>query len=108
MTGQTTVPAPVLAAVVHGELLTLAPFTEANGVVARGAARLVTAATGLDPHLLGVPEVTWLRRLGDYRETAARFGTGDPAAIADWIVLCCEAMEAGAAEARSIADAARS
>ncbi|MFM9376973.1 oxidoreductase [Gordonia sp. VNK21] len=102
-----SVPAPVLAAVVHGELLTLAPFTEGNGVVARGASRLVSAATGLDPHLLGVPEVNWLRRLGEYREASALFGTGDPGALAAWIVLCCEAMEAGAAEAMSIAEAAR-
>ena len=107
LTGATAVPAAVLAAVVHGELLALAPFKEANGVVARGASRLVSAATGLDPHLLGVPEVTWLRRLGDYRESAAMFATGDAQALADWIVLCCQAMAAGAVEARSIADAAR-
>ncbi|KJR09435.1 MULTISPECIES: hypothetical protein [Gordonia] len=107
ITGGTSAPAPVLAAVVHGELLALAPFTEANGVVARAASRLVSAMTGLDPHLLGVPEVTWLKRLGEYRELSARFATGDPEAIGAWIVLCCEAMEAGGAEARAIADAAR-
>ena len=107
ITGGTSVPAPVLAAVVHGELLSLAPFAEANGVVARGASRLVSAATGLDPHLLGVPEVTWMRRLGEYRELSTTFATGDPAALGAWIVLCCEAMEAGAGEAKSIADAAR-
>ncbi|WP_132992403.1 oxidoreductase [Gordonia zhaorongruii] len=106
ITGGTSVPAPVLAAIVHGELLSVAPFHEGNGVVARGASRLVSAATGLDPHLLGVPEVTWLRRLGEYRERSAAFATGDPGAVAAWIVLCCEAMEAGAAEAKSIADAA--
>lgn len=107
LTGSTQVPAAVLAAVVHGELLALAPFEQANGVVARAASRLVAASTGLDPHLLGVPEVTWLRRLGDYRELSALFATGDPQALADWIVLSCHAMTAGAAEARSIADAAR-
>ncbi|MFT4086759.1 MAG: oxidoreductase [Gordonia sp. (in: high G+C Gram-positive bacteria)] len=107
LAGASATPAPVAVAVVHGELLSLAPFSEGNGVLARGAARLMSAATGLDPHLLGVPEVTWLRRLGDYREASARFATGDPQALADWIVLCCEAMEAGAAEAKSIADAAR-
>ncbi|WOC12604.1 hypothetical protein MP11Mi_16940 [Gordonia sp. MP11Mi] len=108
ITGGTTVPAPVLAAIVHGELLSLAPFTEGNGVVARGASRLVSSSTGLDPHLLGVPEVTWLKRIGEYRELSATFGTGDPSAIGTWIVLCCEAMEAGAVEAKSIADAAAS
>ncbi|UQE75379.1 oxidoreductase [Gordonia sp. PP30] len=108
VTGATQVPAAVLAAVVHGELLALAPFEKGNAVVARGASRLVTASTGLDPHLLGVPEVSWLRHLGDYRELSALFATGDPQALADWIVLSCRAMTAGAAEARTIADAARS
>lgn len=107
VTGGTEVPAAVLAAVVHGELLVLAPFEHGNAVVARGTSRLVAAATGLDPHLLGVPEVTWLRRLGDYREMSARFATGDPQAVADWIVLSCQAMIGGAAEAKTIADAAR-
>ena len=88
-------------------LLVLAPFAEANGVVARAASRLVSATTGLDPHLLCVPEVTWLKRLGEYRELSAQFATGDPEALAAWIVFCCEAMEAGADEAKSIADAAR-
>ncbi|MGO3326305.1 oxidoreductase [Gordonia sp. (in: high G+C Gram-positive bacteria)] len=105
ITGGSAVPAPVLAAVVHGELLSLAPFTAGNGVVARGASRLVSAATGLDPHLLGVPEVTWLKRISDYRELSTTFATGDPSAIGAWIVLCCEAMETGAVEALSIADA---
>ncbi len=107
ITGATAVPAAVLAAVVHGEILALQPFDAGNGVVARAASRLVSATTGLDPHLLGVPEVTWLARLGDYRETSALFATGDPQALADWIVLSCQAMFAGAAEAKSIADAAR-
>lgn len=107
ITGATKAPAAVLAAVVHGELLTLAPFEKGNAVVARAASRLVTASTGLDPHLLGVPEVTWLRHLGEYRELSALFGTGDRQALADWILLSCRALVAGAAEAASIADAAR-
>ena len=54
---RTRAPAPVVAAVAHGELLTLKPFGSADGVVARAVSRLVTIATGLDPHGLGVPEV---------------------------------------------------
>lgn len=38
VTGRTQVPAPVVAAVAHGELLTLKPFGSADGVVARGVA----------------------------------------------------------------------
>jgi hypothetical protein len=104
--GGTSVPGPVLVAVVHGELLTLAPFTTANGVVARAAARITSVSTGLDPKALTVPEVFFFRRAERYRQTAAAFGTGDREGVAAWLVLCCEAIEAGAREATSIADAA--
>jgi hypothetical protein len=107
ITGATSVPAPVLAAVVHGEHLGLQPFPTANGVVARAVSRLEGAATGLDPHCLGVPEVTWFKRAGEYRSLAAAFASGGPDGLRDWLVFCCEALEAGAAEAKSIADAAR-
>ena len=107
ITGATSVPAPVLAAVVHGELLGLKPFPSANGVVARAASRLVGAATGLDPHCLGVPEVTWFKRAAEYRSLSGAFASGGPDGLRDWLVFCCEALEAGAAEAKSIADAAR-
>ncbi|MBT0567140.1 oxidoreductase [Williamsia sp. CHRR-6] len=107
VTGGTRVPAAVVAGVVHGELLALAPFAVANGVVARAAARLVSAATGLDPHTLAVPEVTWLRRIDDYRFAAEGFASGSPDAVAAWLILHCEGLVAGATEARSIADARR-
>ncbi len=83
----TQVPAPVLAAVVHGELLTLAPFGTADGVVARAVSRLVTIASGLDPHGLGVPEVYWMRQSGDYRAAARGFSSGTPDGLAAWLVL---------------------
>jgi hypothetical protein len=70
ITGGTRVPAPVLAAVAHGELLTLAPFGVADGVVARAVSRLITITSGLDPHGLGVPEIYWMRQSGDYRAAA--------------------------------------
>ncbi|CAM3075866.1 oxidoreductase [Skermania piniformis] len=99
-------PAPVLAAVVHGELLALRPFGSADGVVARAAARLVSVASGLDPHSLGVPEVSWLRRRPDYRAAADGFASGRPDAVAAWVIACCAAFAAGAREGASIADAA--
>ncbi len=99
-------PAPVLAAIVHGELLSLKPFGTGDGVVARAASRLVSVATGLDPHNLGVPEVTWMRRNQQYRDALDRFATGAPEAVSAWVILCCDAFEAGAREATSIAEAA--
>jgi hypothetical protein len=102
--GGTRVPAAVIAAVAHGELLTLAPFGAADGVVARAVSRLITIATGLDPHGLGVPEVSWMRRAAEYRDAAAGFAAGTPEGMAAWLVLCCRAMQAGAQEALTIAD----
>ncbi|GAB2717516.1 hypothetical protein GCM10027089_47070 [Nocardia thraciensis] len=99
-------PAPVKAAVVHGELLALRPFGSADGIVARAASRLVAVSTGLDPHSLGVPEVFWLRRRQAYLDAAAGFGGGTPEGVGGWVILCCGALEDGAREARSIADAA--
>ncbi|MFI9505790.1 oxidoreductase [Nocardia sp. NPDC052566] len=101
-------PAPVIAAVAHGELLSLQPFGTADGIVARAASRLVAASSGLDPHSLGVPEVFWLRRRQAYQESAAAFTTGTPEAVGGWVILCCGAFEDGAREAASIADAASS
>lgn len=108
VTGGTGVPAPVLAAVVHGELLTLEPFGTADGVVARAVSRLVTIASGLDPHGLGVPEVFWMRHSGDYRAAARGFASGTPDGLAAWLVLSSRALHAGAREALSIAQAVSS
>ena len=106
VTGASSAPAPVLAAVVHGELQALAPFGSADGVIARGVSRLVTIASGLDPHGLGVPEVYWLRRAEEYRTAAAGFATGTSEGLEAWLMMCCRALEDGAREAVSIAEAA--
>jgi hypothetical protein len=105
LSGGTAVPAPVLVAVVHGELLTLAPFGSADGVVARAAARLTAVTTGLDARGLAVPEVGHLRRERDYRAAAAGFAGGTAEGVAGWLRHCCTQWEAGAREGRSIADA---
>ncbi|WP_103380468.1 oxidoreductase [Pseudonocardia dioxanivorans] len=104
VTGATAVPAPVLVAVVHGELLALAPFGTADGVVARAAARLAATASGLDPKSLVVPEVGHLRRLAEYRSAAAAFAAGGAEGVGTWVLHCCAQWEAGAREATSIAE----
>ena len=106
ITGGTRVPAPVLAAVVLGELSGLRPFGSGDGLVARAAFRLVTVSTGLDPHCLGVPEVTFYRDPGAHRAALHGFVSGTEEGVAAWILHCCRALEAGAREATSIADAA--
>jgi hypothetical protein len=106
--GGTRVSAPVVAAVVHGELLTLEPFGVADGVVARAVSRLVTIASGLDPHGLGVPELYWMRHSGEYRAAARGFSSGTPDGLTAWLLMCCKAFHAGAREALSIAENASS
>ena len=104
VTGSTRAPAPVVAAVAHGELLTLRPFGSADGVVARAVSRLVTIASGLDPHGLGVPEVSWMRQPAAYRDAAFGFAEGTSQGVGAWLVLCCRALRDGAEEAVTIAD----
>lgn len=106
VTGGTSVPGALLAAVVHGELLALRAFGAGDGVVARAAARLTMVATGADPKSLTVPEVTYLRQGRRYLEAAAGFATGEPAGVREWLLFCCEALGKGAREARGIAKAA--
>ncbi|MEP6563166.1 MAG: oxidoreductase [Nakamurella sp.] len=99
-------PAPVQVAVVHGELLGLAPFGSANGVVARAAARLTMIATGLDPAGLGVPEAAHLRSGERYRDLAEGFAAGGLDGVDDWILEVCRCLVAGVREGVSIADGA--
>lgn len=104
VTGGSAVPAPILTAVAHGEMLALSAFGSADGVVARGVGRLVSIATGLDPHGLGVPEVFWMRRSADYREAAQGFASGSEPGLTRWLVFTCRALQEGAREAVAIAD----
>jgi hypothetical protein len=106
VTGGTSVPAPIIVAVVHGELLGLAPFDVANGVIARAAARMTSISTGLDPKGLGVPEVACLRRSAEYEAASVAFASGSLEGLTQWILFVCSSLEAGAREAKSIADAA--
>lgn len=100
-------PAPVLVSVVHAEIAAIRPFGQANGVVARAAARLAAVHTWLDPHALGVPEVACLRSGGRYEELLDGYRTRAPGALDAWLVFSCQTLVAGAREGRSIADAQR-
>lgn len=105
VTGGTRVPAHVLAAVAHGELLTLEPFGVADGVVARAVSRLITISSGLDPHGLGVPEIYWMRQSGDYRAAARGFASGTRDGLTAWLINSSRGLHAGAREALAIAQA---
>ena len=103
--GTTSVPAVVVAAIVHGELLGLDAFAPASGVVARAAVRLTLVERGLDPKSLVVVEVGHRELGAAYGAALEAYRTGTPDGIASWIVHCTDAAVAGAREATAICEA---
>ncbi|MFG2814322.1 oxidoreductase [Streptomyces sp. NPDC004673] len=99
-------PALVTAAVVHGELLALRPFTSHNGLVARAAERIVLIGSGLDPKSVCPAEVGHAD-LGRASYLAALDGyvSGSPAGMAAWIAHCGRAVELGARESTAVCEA---
>ena len=102
--GGTTVPPLLLAAVVHGELLTLRPFAGPTGVVARAAARLTLIGRGFDPRGLVAVEVGHLAREPEYVGAAGAFATGTPDGVRSWLRHYAAAVEAGADQIAAIGD----
>jgi hypothetical protein len=105
VTGTTTAPAVLVAALVHGELAALAPFGTADGVVARAAGRLTGIARGLDPKAVSVPEVGFAE-LGRaaYADALVGYASGSPEGVGGWLVHCCRATEHGALEGLAICE----
>jgi Fic family protein len=102
----TAAPALVLAAVVHGELLALRPFTSDNGLVARAMFRALVVQRGLDPTGVSVPEVGLL--VGGpaaYLGAASAYSSGTARGVALWIQHCATATITGAREGALVADA---
>lgn len=100
-------PAPVMVAIVHGELAAAAPFGTANGVVARAAARLTMVTTGLDAAGVSVPEVAHLRSVERYRAGLVGYADGGVDGVQAWVLQVCEALDRGAAEGAGLTRAAR-
>jgi hypothetical protein len=96
------VPALLLAAVVHGELLALGGFAGPNGVVARAAGRLALVAGGLDPRGLLPVDVGHLAREPEYIGAAGAFATGTPDGLRSWLRHYAAAVEVAAAELTAI------
>lgn len=97
------VPAPVLAALVHAEVMHARPFVRANGVVARALERLVVHAKGLDPTGVSVPEVG--HGGPSYLGSLTAYATAGHQGVVLWVKHCCSAYVAGATEGARIADA---
>lgn len=96
LTATTAAPALLLAAVVHAELATVAPFGSHNGIVARAAERLVLVARGVDEKSLVVPEAGHLALRAPYESNLRGYAAGGPRGVHAWLLYAPEAYAAGA------------
>ncbi|MFJ9128379.1 oxidoreductase [Streptomyces sp. NPDC102340] len=103
---ESTAPALVNAAIVHGELLALRPFGSHNGLVARAAERIVLVGSGLDPKSV-CPAELGHAELGRASYAAALDGyvSGTPEGMAAWITHCGKAIELGVRESTAVCEA---
>jgi hypothetical protein len=92
----TEAPALVVAAVVHAELETVAPFVSHNGLVARAAERLVLVARGVDRTSVLVPEAGHLTLRPQYESNLVGYRDGGAAGVHAWLLYAAEAYAAGA------------
>jgi hypothetical protein len=96
LTGTTSAPALLVAAVVHAELATAAPFGSHNGIVGRAAERLVLVARGVDEKSLVVPEAGHLALRPAYESNLRGYADGGAAGVHAWLLYAAEAYAAGA------------
>lgn len=99
------VPALLVAALVHAELICIRPFLAGNGVVARALCRAIVVDLGLDPTGVAVWELGLLRSGPAYSAGLARYAQGTPDGVAGWLISFAEAVVAGAAEGSAVCDA---
>lgn len=90
------VPALVVAAIAHADLVTAAPFASHNGLIARALERLVLVARGVDPTSLVVPEAGHLVNRAAYESNLRGYRDGGSAGVHSWLLYAAEAYSAGA------------
>lgn len=100
---ETRLPALLVAALVHAEVVAAAPFSTHHGLVARAAERLVLVQRGVDPASLLVPEAGHLALRSAYESNLRGYATGGRAGLHAWLLYAAEAYTA-AVEASPLAD----
>lgn len=100
-----TAPGILVAAIAHGEIASLRPFGWGSGLVARALIRLVLAQRGVDPQMLGAPEVG-LRIVGRPRYVRAvrAYAHGTPDGVAELVQLVATAVADGARSVAAFAE----
>jgi hypothetical protein len=93
---KTSVPALLVGALVHAELVAAAAFEDHNGIVARAAERLVLVARGVDPASLVVPEAGHLALRAEYESNLRGYRDGGQSGLHSWLLYAAEAQAKGA------------
>lgn len=96
LTAETAAPALLVAAVVHADLATAAPFASHNGLVARAAERLVLVARGVDEKSLVVPEAAHLTFRPEYESNLRGYAGGGENGVHAWLLYAAEAFSKAA------------
>ncbi len=92
------VPALVRAAVVHGEMIAMRPFTAGNAALGRLLVRHLITRDGLEPTGVAVPDAYARRAPGAYSDAAAAYARGDAEGVITWTVWQAEAILVGITE----------
>lgn len=96
LTSSSEAPALLVAALLHAELRTAAPFGSHNGIVARAVERLVLVGRGVDEKSLVVPEAGHLVLRPAYESNLRGYAEGGAAGVHAWVLYAAEAYAAGA------------
>ena len=92
---ETSTPALIVAALVHADLATAAPFGSHDGLVARAVERLVLVARGVDPASVVVPEAGHLALRVEYESNLRGYRDGGRAGLHSWLLYAAEAQTKG-------------
>lgn len=103
LTATSTAPALLVATIAHAELLVLAPFEQANGLLARAVWRAIIVESGLDPTGMVMVE-TGLRDLGiaAYAAALEEYRSGTSAGVGAWVRHCARSVELGVEALRQL------
>ncbi len=100
-----SVPALIVASLVMAEISDIAPFDEANDLIARCALRAILTGRGFDPEALGMPEVGMAALgAGSFGQALAAYRSGTPDGVAAWLRHVANAVQLGARRGVEICD----
>lgn len=91
----TSAPALLVAAMVHGDIATAKPFASHNGIVARAAERLVIVSRGVDPKSLMVTEAGHLALRAQYESNLRAYASATQRGVHAWALYASEAYAKG-------------